>query len=48
MVAFAFGLGWSQPVAYRSQRKIGELAMDLDIAKVLIEEVDRRPRSPTR
>jgi hypothetical protein len=31
-----------------AQRKIGELAMDLDIAKALIEEVDRRPRSPRR
>ena len=28
-----------------AQRKIGELTMDLDIAKALIEEVDRRPGS---
>ncbi len=31
-----------------AQRKIGELAMDLDIAKGLLEEVERRPRSPRR
>jgi len=31
-----------------AQRKIGELAMDLDIAKALLEEVERRPRSPRR
>ena len=31
-----------------AQRKIGELAMDLDIAKALLDEVDRRPRSPRR
>lgn len=31
-----------------AQRKIGELAMDLDIAQALLEEVDRRPRSPRR
>ena len=31
-----------------AQRKIGELTMDLDIAKALLEEVDRRPRSPRR
>src|SRR4051794_14774799 len=31
-----------------AQRKIGELAMHLDIAKALLEEVERRPRSPRR
>ena len=31
-----------------AQRKIGELAMDLDIAKALLEEVERRPGSPRR
>src|SRR3954451_13183588 len=31
-----------------AQRKIGELSMDLDIAKALNEEMDRRPRSPSR
>jgi hypothetical protein len=31
-----------------AQRKIGELAMDLDIAKALLEEVERRPRLPRR
>ena len=31
-----------------AQRKIGELSMDLDIAKALLEEVERRPRSPRR
>jgi transposase len=31
-----------------AQRKIGELAMDLDIAQALLEEVERRPRSPRR
>jgi len=31
-----------------AQRKIGELAMDLDIARALLEEVERRPRSPRR
>ena len=31
-----------------AQRKIGELAMDLDIAKALLDEVERRPRSPRR
>ena len=31
-----------------AQRKIGELAMDLDIAKALLDEVDRRPWSPRR
>jgi hypothetical protein len=31
-----------------AQRKIGELAMDLDVAKALLDEVDRRPRSPRR
>ncbi len=31
-----------------AQRKIGELAMDLDIAKALLEEVEGRPRSPRR
>src|SRR3954469_5254441 len=31
-----------------AQRKIGELAMDLDIAKALLEEVERRPRFPRR
>src|SRR3954453_6316647 len=31
-----------------AQRKIGELSMELDIAKALLEEVERRPRSPRR
>jgi transposase len=31
-----------------AQRKIGELAMDLNIAKALLDEVDRRPQSPRR
>ncbi len=31
-----------------AQRKIGELAMDLDIARALLEEIERRPRSPRR
>lgn len=31
-----------------AQRKIGELTMDLDIAKALLDEVERRPRSPRR
>src|SRR4051812_31821157 len=31
-----------------AQRKIGELSMDLDIAKALLDEVERRPRSPRR
>ena len=31
-----------------AQRKIGELSMDLDIARALLEEVERRPRSPRR
>ena len=31
-----------------AQRKIGELSMDLDIANALLEEVERRPRSPRR
>lgn len=31
-----------------AQRKIGELSMDLDIARALLEEVDRRPRFPRR
>ncbi|MCA1678238.1 MAG: helix-turn-helix domain containing protein [Actinobacteria bacterium] len=31
-----------------AQRKIGELSMDLDIAKALLEEVGSRPRSPRR
>ena len=31
-----------------AQRKIGELAMDLDIVKALLDEVERRPRSPRR
>src|SRR3954468_3984640 len=31
-----------------AQRKIGELAMDLDILRALNEEMDRRPRSPRR
>jgi transposase len=31
-----------------AQRKIGELAMDNDILRGLIEEMDRRPRSPRR
>jgi hypothetical protein len=31
-----------------AQRKIGELAMDNDILRALLDEVDRRPRSPRR
>ena len=31
-----------------AQRKIGECSMDLDIAKALLEEVERRPRRPRR
>jgi transposase len=31
-----------------AQRKIGELSMDNDILRGLIEEMDRRPRSPRR
>lgn len=31
-----------------AQRKIGELSMDLDIAKALLEETERRPRRPRR
>jgi len=31
-----------------AQRKIGELAMDLDILRALNEEIDRRPRRPRR
>ena len=31
-----------------AQRKIGELSMDLDIAKALLEEVEHRPRRPRR
>jgi len=31
-----------------AQRKIGELSVDLDIAQALLEEVERRPRSPRR
>ena len=31
-----------------AQRKIGELSMDLDIARALLEEVERRPRRPRR
>jgi hypothetical protein len=31
-----------------AQRKIGELSMDLDIARALLEEVERRPGSPGR
>jgi hypothetical protein len=31
-----------------AQRKIGELAMDNDILRGLIEEMGRRPRSPRR
>ena len=31
-----------------AQRKIGEVSVDLDIAKALLEEVERRPRSPRR
>ncbi len=29
-----------------AQRKIGELSMDLDIARALLEEVEYRPRRP--
>jgi hypothetical protein len=31
-----------------AQRKIGELSMDLDIARALLEEVEHRPRRPRR
>jgi transposase len=31
-----------------AQRKIGELAMELDIVRALHEEMDRRPRRPRR
>lgn len=31
-----------------AQRKVGELTMDNDILRGLIEEMDRRPRSPRR
>ncbi len=31
-----------------AQRKIGELSMDLDIARALLEETERRPRRPRR
>ncbi len=31
-----------------AQRKIGELSLDLDIAKALLEETERRPRRPRR
>ena len=41
-----------QPVEERelaeAQRKIGELSMDLDIARALLEETERRPRRPRR
>ena len=42
----------AQPVEDRelaeAQRKIGELSMDLDIAKALLEETEHRPRRPRR
>ncbi len=42
----------SRPVEERelaeAQRKIGELSMDLDIARALLEETERRPRRPRR
>jgi transposase len=31
-----------------AQRKIGELALDNDILRALVEEMGRRPRSPRR
>ncbi len=31
-----------------AQRKVGELAMELDILRALNEEMDRRPRRPRR
>jgi len=31
-----------------AQRKIGELSMDLDIARALLEETQHRPRRPRR
>ncbi len=31
-----------------AQRKVGELAMELDIVRALHEEMDRRPRRPRR
>jgi hypothetical protein len=31
-----------------AQRKVGELAMELDIVRALNEEMDRRPRRPRR
>jgi hypothetical protein len=38
-----------EDVALRdAQRKVGELSMDLDLAKALLEEVDRRSGSPRR
>ncbi len=41
-----------QPVEDRelaeAQRKIGELSMDLDIARALLEETEHRPRRPRR
>ncbi len=44
----------SRPVAeedrrlIEAQRKVGELAMELDILRALNEEMDRRPRRPRR
>ncbi|MDP9399758.1 MAG: hypothetical protein M3P39_02160 [Actinomycetota bacterium] len=44
----------SRPVAeedrrlIEAQRKVGELAMELDIVRALDEEMDRRPRRPRR
>ena len=42
----------SRPVEDRelseAQRKIGELSMDLDIARALLEETEHRPRRPRR
>ncbi len=44
----------SRPVAeedrrlIEAQRKVGELAMELDIVRALYEEMDRRPRRPRR
>ncbi len=43
---------WPRPVEERqladAQRKIGELALDNDILRGLLEEMGRRPRSPRR
>ena len=44
--------GRPRPVEERelseAQRKIGELSLDLDIAKALLQETEHRPRRPRR